>query len=109
TYRLDISFRYPVVVIYVLLIALFITLSIFLFKLKKGNGILKAALGLVALMPIPLLLRHLYGLAIFRFSFVLYILFVVCIVTYTVTVLIIAKKAKKEENELNVLLNKDKK
>lgn len=109
TNHLDISFRYQVVLVYVFLITLFITLSIFLFKMKKGNEILKAGLGLLALMPIPLLLRNLYGLVIFRFSFVLYILFAACAVTYTITVLLIAKKAKKEEKELNVLLNKDKK
>jgi len=107
--HLDISFRYQVVLVYVFLITLFITLSIFLFKMKKGNEILKAGLGLLALMPIPLLLRHLYGLVIFRFSFVLYVLFAACAVTYTITVFLIAKKAKKEEKELNVLLNKDQK
>jgi len=107
--HLDISFRYQVVIVYVFLITLFITLSIFLFKMKKGNEILKAGLGLLALMPIPLLLRHLYGLVIFRFSFVLFVLFAACAVTYTITVLLIAKKAKKEEKELNVLLNQDKK
>lgn len=107
--RLDIHFRYPFVVIYVIIVSGFIALSIFLFKMKKGNEILKTALGLIALMSIPLLLRSLYGLVIFRFTFVLFILFAACAITYTVTVLLIAKKAKKDEKELNLLLNKDKK
>ena len=109
TNHLGSSIRYQAVVFYVILVSLFITLSIFLFKLKKGNEILKAVLGLAALMPVPLLLRSLYGPIIFRFSFVIFILFAACAVTYTITVLLVAKKAKKEEKELNVLLNKDKK
>lgn len=102
--RLDINYPHVPMVIGALLIALAITLSMTLFKLEKINAIIASLLGLLPLLTIPLILRRLYGLVIFRYSFVLLIAFGLCAIVYSIAVVITAKRYQKETNDLNDLL-----
>lgn len=89
------------------IISALVASSITLFKMKKGNDILKAFLGLLPLLPITLVLRNIYGTAVFRASVFLWILAAIFVVSYSLAVVVVSSKAKKEEKELNHLL-KDK-
>lgn len=102
--RLGITYAHPVMVIGGLLIALAITLSITLFKLEKVNAIIASLLGLLPLLTIPLILRRLYGVVIFRQSFVLVLVFGLCAIVYAIAVMITAKRYQKETSDLNDLL-----
>jgi uncharacterized membrane protein HdeD (DUF308 family) len=102
--RLDISYPHVPMVIGALLMALAITLSITLFKLEKINAIIASLLGLLPLLTIPLILRRLYGLVIFRTSLVLLIAFGLCAIVYAIAVVITAKRYQKETSDLNELL-----
>ena len=104
--RLGITYDHPVMVIGGLLIALAITLSITLFKLEKVNAIIASLLGLLPLLTIPLILRRLYGVVIFRQSFVLVLVFGLCAIVYAIAVVITAKRYQKETSDLNDLLKK---
>lgn len=90
-----------------LVISLFIALSAFIFQLKRGNIILKIAGGLLAVLPSVFVLRNIFGILVFRYSFVIYLAFAVCALIYGLVVFITAHKTKKEENELNKLIKKD--
>jgi hypothetical protein len=61
-------------------------------------------LGLLPLLTIPLILRRLYGLVIFRTSLVLLIAFGLCAIVYAIAVVITAKRYQKETSDLNELL-----
>ncbi|HOJ45587.1 MAG TPA: hypothetical protein PK340_06120 [Bacilli bacterium] len=102
--RLDINYPHVPMVIGALLMALAITLSITLFKLEKINAIIASLLGLLPLLTIPLILRRLYGLVIFRTSLVLLIAFGLCAIVYAIAVVITAKRYQKETSDLNELL-----
>jgi uncharacterized membrane protein HdeD (DUF308 family) len=103
-HRLDINYPHVPMVIGALLMALAITLSITLFKLEKINAIIASLLGLLPLLTIPLILRRLYGLVIFRTSLVLLIAFGLCAIVYAIAVVITAKRYQKETSDLNELL-----
>ncbi len=105
--RLSINLGYIRVALGALTISALIAASITLFKMKKGNDILKAFLGVLPLLPITLVMRNIYGTAVFRASFFLWILVVIFVVAYTLAVVFVSSKAKKEASELNFLL-KDK-
>ncbi len=102
--RLGETFPHFIMVIGSLLIAASITLSITLFRIQKLNSLLATLFGLIPLLAIPLILRRIYGVILFRFSFVIIIAFAVCAVIYAIAVLIVANRYKKEEKDLNELL-----
>lgn len=101
----DLSIPYVAMTFAAFLLTALIALSITLFKMKKGNDILKTILGLLVLLPIPLILRRVYGVVLFRFTFVLLIFFAICAISYAVAIVIVSKRAQKATNELNQLLN----
>ncbi len=108
--RLNINMPYLRMSIASLLVALFVSLSITLFKMKKGNQFVKIILSVLALLPIIFILRRAFGVIIFRYSFILYILSSVFLLGYGIAVWVIAKKSKATEEQLNKLLeqkNKD--
>lgn len=102
--RLEVVFPHIGMVIAALLIALATTLSITLFKLPKVHELISTLLGLLPLMAIPFILRRVYGVVIFRFSFVIFISFALCAIVYAIAVLVVAARYKKEEREMNDLL-----
>lgn len=87
-----------------LIMSFFIALSLFLFRIRKGNQILKIFLGFISLAPVVFLARYMFGTTIFRYSFAIYIFAGICSVIYALAVITVAAKAKKEEKELNSLL-----
>lgn len=105
--RFGISLGYVRVTIGSIAISALAAASITIFKMKKGHDMLKAFLGLLPLLPITLVMRNIYGPAVFRASVFLWILVAISVVIYTLVVVLFSSKAKKEEKELNVLL-KDK-
>jgi hypothetical protein len=104
--RLNIQYAFPRVEIAALITALFASLSVLLFRMKRGNIIVKIILGFLALVPSVFVMRRLFGVVIFRFSAAIYLLAALIAVVYGVTVFIIAKRSKKEADELNKLIDK---
>jgi len=102
--RTDAVIPFLAMTVGIFLISIAVTMSITLFKLEKLHALLSTALGLVPLMAIPLILRSIYGVIIFRFSFVLFVAFAICAVAYAVAVLVVAARYKKEAKDLNDLL-----
>ncbi len=105
--RLGLNPGYIRVTLGAILISALIAASITIFKMKKGNDVLKAFLGLLPLLPINLIMRSIYGVVVFRAAVFFWTLALIFAVAYSLAVVIISHKAKKEEKELNVLL-KDK-
>lgn len=105
--RFGFSLGYVRVALGAIAISALVAASITIFKMKKGHDLLKAFLGLLPLIPITWVMRSIYGPAVFRASVFLWILVAISVVAYTLVVVLISSKAKKEEKELNVLL-KDK-
>ncbi|NCA66495.1 MAG: hypothetical protein EOM87_00365 [Clostridia bacterium] len=104
--RLNITIAFLKVSAGAFIISIFITLAVTLFKMKKGNEILRIALGFVALSPIVAIARFIFGIAVFRYSFVIYLFALLCAVIYSVAIIVVATRAKKEERTLNDLLNR---
>jgi len=102
--RLEVVFPHIGMVIGTLLISLATTISISLFKIQKINSLIATGLGLIPLLSIPFILRRLYGVVIFRFSFVIFVVVALCAITYAIAVIIVAARYKKEEREMNDLL-----
>lgn len=103
--RLNISISYLNVSIGAVVIAVFAALSVSLFKMKKGNQIVKTVLGLLALAPVVLVTRKIFGVMVFRYSFVIYVFAAICAISYCVAVFVVARRAKLDEKELNSLLH----
>lgn len=91
------------------IIAIFIALSIYIFKHDKGNGIINAILGYVTLIPAIFLIRFIFGQALFRFTWLFYLLFIFVGFIYGIALFIVSKKYKHLTNELNALLEKQNK
>lgn len=102
--RLNIAIPFLKVCIGALIISIFVTLSVTLFKMKKGNEILRIALGFIALAPIVLITKAVFGATVFRYSFIIYIFALLCAIIFCIAIIVVASRAKKEEKELNDLL-----
>lgn len=110
---LGIRYRYNIEVPFIklcaagLFISAFIALSWMIFSLKRGNIIAKIILGFVALLPIVLLFRRIFGILLFRASFAVYIFAFIIAIIYAIAVLAVSARTKKEERELNELIGKE--
>ena len=104
------EYQYPFIRIQLglLVISLIVTLAFWLFKLENKYSVLNTILGYIVLIPAILLLRTVYGNYLFRFTWMIYIIVVVVGIIYGVAVYVVSKKYKKEVDELNELLHKDK-
>lgn len=103
--RFGVDIAFYKVSIGALLMALFVAISITIFRLRKWHPILKISLGFISLAPIIFLARYMFGTTIFRYSFAIYIFAGICTVIYGLAILTVAASAKKQEKELNALLN----
>lgn len=107
--RLNLQLPYLKLFAGIFIIALLISLAILLFKSPKGNGVLHAVFAFLIILPSVFVLRNVFGIAVFRFSFVIYILMSVFAVLYAIAVIMVSRKAKKETRGLNQLLDENRK
>jgi hypothetical protein len=87
-----------------ILISLFVTLSIGMFRFEKGNSILNTIVGYLLLIPGIFILRETFGNYLFRFSWLIYLFMVGVGIIYGVSVIFVSKKYKKEVEDLNKLI-----
>jgi len=78
--------------------------SISLFRMRRGNIIAKILLGLLVLMPIVLIMRKIFGVKVFRFGSVAFIVGSLFALIYGIAVTASAMVARRESNRLNALL-----
>jgi len=104
--RLNIQLPYLRLIIGAVMISFFVALGILIFKSKKGNPLINTILGYLTMVPSVLIMRSVFGILIFRYSFVIYLFIVLVGVIYTVSVMVVSKRYKNEAQELNKLLDK---
>lgn len=90
-----------------IIISLLIAGSITIFKKTWGNGVLNVIVGYLVMVPIPGVLKFMFGNYIFQRSFAIYIFGLIYAIIYSFVILYAAHKNKKMETKLNELL-KDK-
>lgn len=78
--------------------------AVLLFRRKKGKPAWNAVSGFLLVLPSILVLRRVFGIAVFRFGFVVYLFAVLCGAIYGIAVLLVYRKVRKESADLNVLL-----
>jgi hypothetical protein len=104
--RADITYPFIRLEIGAILISGVISLAIFMFCLEKGHVLLNTILGYLILIPGIFMLRNTFGQYLFRFTWFLYVLMVLIGFIYGIAVWQVSKKYKKEAEELNDLLEK---
>ncbi len=102
--RLNIDIAYLKANIGAVLVSALLTLSVALFRMKKGPAIVKTFLGFLALLPSVFVTRWVFGVAVFRYSYIVYLFALLCAVIYSIAVIIVASRARKEIALLNALL-----
>jgi hypothetical protein len=89
--------------------AVFCAGSISLFRMRKGNTVVKILLGLFALLPAVFVMRRIFGVKIFRFGSALFIVGSFFALIYGIVVTAYAVAAKRQSDRLNDLLKTRKK
>ncbi|MBE0701298.1 MAG: hypothetical protein IH571_06395 [Acholeplasmataceae bacterium] len=92
----------------VLIVSLFVASTLFIFKLEKGNSVLNVILGYIILIPAIFVIRSVFGQYLFRFTWLIYIIFVVVGVIYGIVVYVVSRRYQAEVDELNRLLDEKK-
>ena len=102
------SITYPFIRLEIgaILISGVVSLAIYMFRLEKGHVLLNTILGYLILIPGIYMLRSTFGQYLFRFTWLLYVLMVLIGIIYGIAVWQVSKKYKKEAEELNDLLEK---
>ncbi len=102
------SITYPFIRLEIgaILITGVVSLAIYIFRLEKGHVLLNTILGYLILIPGIYMLRSTFGQYLFRFTWLLYVLMVLIGIIYGIAVWTVSKKYKKEAEELNDLLEK---
>jgi hypothetical protein len=90
------------------LISMLIALSITVFKTTWGNGVPNIIIGYLIIFPIPILIRLMFGVFLFRTTLALYGFGLIYTVVYSFVVLYASLSNRKTKEALNALL-KDKK
>ncbi len=107
--RLNIEFAYIKLASGAILVALFLAGGIALFRRQKGNAILNTVGGFLVILPSVAVMRFVFTIAVFRFWFVVYLFALLCAIIYAVAVWFVSRKAKREEKELNAILEESRK
>lgn len=102
--RSDINIGYVRVTIGAILIAIFISLAVRVFKSEKGKGYINAILGYIIIIPSIFVLRTIFGNYLFTRVWAIYIILLIIGVIYGLALLVASKKYKSEVDELNRLL-----
>lgn len=105
--RLGIRIDYIRVSLGAILISVFIASSITVFK-SNLNHIARTVGGFILILPIVYITRLIFGVMVFRFTFVVYLFAILCAVIYGIAVLVVTQKYKQEEKSLNELLTRSK-
>jgi phosphotransferase system glucose/maltose/N-acetylglucosamine-specific IIC component len=95
----------------VILIAFFLSIAHTIYKSEKGHPIVNVILAYILIFPSLYVVRFNFGKLLFRSAALIYILFVVIGIIYSIALYFASKKYKKEVDDLNQLLqenNKDK-
>ncbi|MBU0997818.1 MAG: DUF3021 family protein [Firmicutes bacterium] len=106
--RLNIRYDYLPIIIGAMIIAIFLGLGSIIFKREKGASWLNLILGFIVILPSLFVIKFLFGIIIFRFSFVIYLFVIFMAIVYSILVFFATKKARAEVKEMNELLNKEK-
>jgi glucose dehydrogenase len=106
--RVQVTYPFARLEMGALIVSAIVGFAVWLFRLEKGNSVLNTILGYVVIIPSIFVLRNVFGQYLFRFSWFIYVLMVIVGIIYGVAVLMVSKKYKKEVDDLNELLKKDK-
>jgi hypothetical protein len=87
-----------------ILISLLIAGSITIFKKTWGNGVLNVIVGYFVMVPIPGILKLMFGNYIFQRTFTIYLFGLIYAILYSLVILYAAHKNKRMETKLNELL-----
>lgn len=104
--RTDYNIGYIRISIGAMLISIFISLAIRVFKSEKGKGYINAILGYIIIIPALFVLRNIFGNYLFTRVWGIYIIILIIGIIYGIALLIASKKYKTEVDELNRLLLK---
>ncbi|MBU1144711.1 MAG: DUF3021 family protein [Firmicutes bacterium] len=104
--RLNLTLPYIKLAIGVLLISLFISLAIVVFKSERGKSWLNALFGFIIILPTLFIMRNIFNYIIFRYTFIIYLFLITIAIIYGIAVIVVSKKAKLEAHELNSMLEK---
>jgi ABC-type transport system involved in cytochrome c biogenesis permease component len=102
--RLGLDIPYLRLTIGAAIISLLGAFSATIYKVDKLNDILRAILAFLISLPSVFILGRVFSKTIFRYSFIVYLLALVCAIIYAVAVMVVTKKFKNEEKALNELL-----
>ena len=103
-WRLNQQPRFLAAVLGGMAMAALIAAAVLLFQRKKGRPMGNAIGGFLIVLPSVLVLRRVFGVAVFRFGFVIYLFAVLCAVIYGIAVLLVYRKVRKESADLNGLI-----
>ncbi|MCD4826680.1 MAG: hypothetical protein K8Q99_02715 [Acholeplasmataceae bacterium] len=106
--RTDVRPPFALVSYGIFIVSIFLSTSIWLFKLEEGNGLIHAIIGYLVLIPAILVIRNVYGTALFRFSYLIYIIFIFIGIIYGIVFAVVSKKYKNEVDKLNEMIDKNK-
>ena len=102
--RVQVPFGFFRLEIGAILMAIFLSFTVWIFKWEKGNSVMNVICGYITIVPAMFIFRFLFGIHLFRFTWYLYILLVIIGIIYGIVVFVVSKKYKDEVNELNRLL-----
>lgn len=102
--RFDVSLAIRPLFLGSIIISLLIALGITIFKKTWGNGVFNVILGYLVMIPIPSILKLMFGNYIFERSFAIYLFGLIYAILYSLVILFAAHKNKKMETKLNELL-----
>jgi len=91
-----------------LLISAILDFSVVIFKTKKLPPIINILLGFISLIPAIYVFKEVFGTLMFKVSIAIYIFAFVCAVIYSIAVIIISYRVRKDEQFLNKLLKEKK-
>jgi len=104
--RFNNEVAYPIITVASALIALCFTGSGFIFRRSKGNPLFNTFFGFLVILPVVFILWRAYGIYLFKYSAVIYLVCFVIGIIYAIAVIVVSAKAKKEAADLNTLLQK---
>ena len=107
--RLDYTMGYVYLTIGTMIMSIFISFAITIFKSEKGKGYINAILGYLFIIPAIFVLRNLFGKYLFTRVWIIYVIIAIIGIIYGISLLVATRKYKNEVDELNrLLLEKEK-